>query len=358
MVPYREPSFELGVFTFGDHDPQPAGGHSVSPAERMRQIVEEAVLAEQVGLDVFGVGEHHREDYLVSAPDVVLAAIAARTQRIRLTSAVTVLSSDDPVRVFQRFATLDLLSAGRAEVLAGRGSFTESFPLFGYALEDYDRLFAEKLELLLALRASTCVTWQGSKRAPLEDLGVYPRPVQDPLPVWVGVGGTPHSALRAGMLGLPMALAIIGGMPERFVPFATLHREGVRRAGIDPQTVPMSVNGHAFLAPTAQEAAEVAFAPYAAVMTRIGRERGWPPMTRDQFDAMRAPGGSLAVGDPAQVAQKVLDQHALFGHRRALFQMGWGTLPHAQVLRAIELLGTEVAPLVRREVAARGAAAS
>ena len=358
MASRQVPQFEVGVFTFGDHGPDPHGGRTVSPAERMRQIVEEAVLAEQVGLDVFGVGEHHRDDFLVSAPEVVLSAIAARTQRIRLTSAVTVLSSDDPVRVFQRFATLDLLSDGRAEVLAGRGSFTESFPLFGYALEDYDRLFAEKLELLLALRASTRVTWQGGTRAPLEDQPVYPRPVQDPLPVWVGVGGTPHSALRAGMLGLPMALAIIGGMPERFVPFATLHREGLRRAGIDPQSVPMSVNGHAFVASTEEQAADVAFAPYATVMTRIGRERGWPPMTRGQFDAMRARGGSLSVGDPAQVAQKILDQHTLFGHRRALFQMGLGTLPHAHVLRAIELLGTEVAPLVRREVAARAASAS
>jgi len=350
--------FELGVFTFGDHGPDPRTGATIAPAERMRQIVEEAVLAEQVGLDVFGVGEHHRADFLVSAPEVVLAAVAERTERIRLTSAVTVLSSDDPVRVFQRFATLDLLSNGRAEVLAGRGSFTESFPLFGYALEDYDRLFGEKLELLLALRERTRITWRGTTRAPLDAVEVHPRPLQDPLPVWVGVGGTPQSALRAGALGLPMALAIIGGLPERFVPFADLHREGLRRGGFDPAQVPMSVNGHAFVATTSQAAADVAYPPYAAVMTRIGRERGWPPMTREQFEAMRAPRGSLAVGDPMQVAEKVLAQHALFGHRRALFQMGLGTLPHAEVLRAIELLGTEVAPLVRREVAAREDGAS
>jgi probable LLM family oxidoreductase len=349
--------FELGVFTFGDHGPDPSTGHTIAPVQRMRQIVEEAVLAEQVGLDVFGVGEHHRADFLVSAPEVVLAAIAERTERLRLTSAVTVLSSDDPIRVFQRFATLDLLSNGRAEVLAGRGSFTESFPLFGYALEDYDRLFAEKLELLLAVRERTRVTWRGGTRAPLDDQEVHPRPVQDPLPVWVGVGGTPQSALRAGMLGLPMALAIIGGLPERFVPFAEIHREGLRRGGFDPALVPMSVNGHAFLAPASQAAADVAFAPYAAVMTRIGRERGWPPMTREQFEAMREPRGSLAVGDPEQVSEKILAQHALFGHRRALFQMGLGALPHAEVLRSIELLGTEVAPIVRREVAAREAAA-
>ena len=350
--------FELGVFTFGDHGPDPRTGATIAPAERMRQIVEEAVLAEQVGLDVFGVGEHHRADFLVSAPEVVLAAVAERTERIRLTSAVTVLSSDDPVRVFQRFATLDLLSNGRAEVLAGRGSFTESFPLFGYALEDYDRLFGEKLELLLALRERTRITWRGTTRAPLDAVEVHPRPLQDPLPVWVGVGGTPQSALRAGALGLPMALAIIGGLPERFVPFADLHREGLRRGGFDPAQVPMSVNGHAFVATTSQAAADVAYPPYAAVMTRIGRERGWPPMTREQFEAMRAPRGSLAVGDPMQVAEKVLAQHVLFGHRRALFQMGLGTLPHAEVLRAIELLGTEVAPLVRREVAAREDGAS
>ena len=345
----REP-LEIGVFTFGDYGADPRSGLSVSPAERMRQLVEEAILAEQVGLDVFGVGEHHRADFLDSAPEVVLAAIAERTERIRLTSAVTVLSSDDPVRVFQRFATLDLLSAGRAEVLVGRGSFTESFPLFGYALEDYDRLFEEKLELLLELRAGTRVTWRGSTRPALDGLAVHPRPLQDPLPVWVGVGGTPASAVRAGMLGLPMALAIIGGLPERFVPFATLFREGLRRAGLDPAEVPMSVNGHAFLAPSSQEAAELAFAPYAEVMTRIGKERGWPAMTREQFESMRQPRGSLAVGDPAQVAEKIVAQHALFGNRRALFQMGLGTLPHAAVLRSIELLGTEVAPLVRREL--------
>ena len=340
--------FEIGVFTFGDHGPDPVSGATVRPAERMRQIVEEAVLAEQVGLDVFGVGEHHRADFLVSAPEVVLAAIAERTERIRLTSAVTVLSSDDPVRVFQRFATLDLLSGGRAEVLAGRGSFTESFPLFGYELQDYERLFTEKLELLLAIRERTAVTWRGTTRAPLAGQEVHPRPVQDPLPVWIGVGGTPESAWRAGMLGLPMALAIIGGLPERFVPFARIHREALAAAGHAPQ--PLAVTGHAFVADDAQRAADVAFAPYAAVMSRIGRERGWPPMSREQFEAMRQPRGSLFVGDPDQVAEKLIAQHALFGHQRALFQVGLGTLPHREVLRAIELLGTEVAPRVRRAV--------
>lgn len=342
--------FEIGLFTFGDHGPDPVTGAAPTPAARMRQIVEEAVLAEDVGLDVFGVGEHHRSDFIISAPEVVLAAIAARTERIRLTSAVTVLSSDDPVRVFQRFATLDLLSDGRAEVLAGRGSFTESFPLFGYELQDYDRLFAEKLELLLAIRDRTSVTWSGTTRAPLAGQEVHPRPVQDPLPVWIGVGGTPESAWRAGTLGLPMALAIIGGLPERFVPFADIHREALAIAGHTAQ--PLAVTGHAFVARDSQRAADVAFPPYAAVMSRIGRERGWPPMSRAQFDAMRAPRGSLFVGDPDEVAEKLIAQHALFGHQRALFQMGLGTLPHREVLRAIELLGTEVAPRVRRAVAA------
>jgi probable LLM family oxidoreductase len=352
MMPDMPQRFEIGVFTFGDHGPDPVTGASVSPAERMRQIVEEAVLAEQVGLDVFGLGEHHRADFIVSAPEVALAAIAARTDRIRLTSAVTVLSSDDPIRVFQRFATLDLLSGGRAEILVGRGSFVESFPLFGLDLADYDRLFAEKLDLLLAVRASTAVHWQGTHRAPLTGQEVHPRPLQDPLPVWIGVGGTPESAWRAGSLGLPMALAIIGGLPERFVPFAEIHRRALRSAGHDPAAAPLAVTGHAFVAPTSQEAADVAFPPYAAVMSRIGRERGWPPMTRAQFDAMREPRGSLFVGDPEQVAEKVIAQHGHFGHQRALFQVGLGTLPHAQVLRAIELLGTEVAPRVRAEVGA------
>jgi probable LLM family oxidoreductase len=344
--------FEIGVFTFGDHGPDPVTGRTPTPAARMRQVVEEAVLAEQVGLDVFGVGEHHRADFLISAPEVVLAAIAERTGRIRLTSAVTVLSSDDPVRVFQRFATLDLLSGGRAEVLAGRGSFTESFPLFGYDLQDYERLFAEKLELLLAVRAGTSVTWRGTTRPALAGQEVHPRPVQDPLPVWVGVGGTPESAWRAGTLGLPMALAIIGGLPERFAPFARIHREALAAAGHGPQ--PLAVTGHAFVAESSQRAADVAFPPYAAVMSRIGRERGWPPMSRAQFDAMRAARGSLFVGDPDEVAEKLIAQHALFGHQRALFQMGLGTLPHREVLRAIELLGTEVAPRVRRAVAHAG----
>lgn len=343
--------FEIGVFTFGDHGPDPATGAISAPAARMREIVEEAALTEQVGLDVFGVGEHHRADFLVSAPEVVLAAIAERTSRIRLTSAVTVLSSDDPIRVFQRFATLDLLSGGRAEVLVGRGSFVEAFPLFGFDLADYERLFDEKLDLLLRARGETAVRWSGTTRPPLTGQEVHPRPLQDPLPVWIGVGGTPESAWRAGTLGLPMALAIIGGLPERFVPMTDLYRQALREAGHDPRSVPLAVTGHAFVARTSQAAADVAFPPYAQVMSRIGRERGWPPVSRAQFDAMRAPRGSLFVGDPDEVAEKLVAQHRLFGHQRALFQVGLGPLPHDEVLRAIELLGTEVAPRVRREVA-------
>ncbi len=308
--------------------------------------MEEVELADQVGLDVFGVGEHHRPEYVASAPAVVLAAAAARTERIRLTSAVTVLSSDDPVRVFQDFATLDLLSGGRAEIMAGRGSFIESFPLFGYDLDDYDALFAEKLDLLLALRERERVTWSGTHRPPLTGQGVYPRPVQDPLPVWIAVGGTPASAARAGALGLPMALAIIGGYPERFVPMAELHREAARRAGHAAPA--LSINSHGFLADTSQEAAEVAFPAFKTTMDRIGRERGWPPMTREQFEASRALRGANAVGSPQEVVEKILFQHEHFGHQRFLLQLTVGSIPHAKVLRAIELLGTEVAPAVRR----------
>ena len=295
---------------------------------------------------MFGVGEHHRPDFAVSAPAVVLAAAAERTRTIRLSSAVTVLSSDDPVRVFQEFATLDLLSGGRAEIMAGRGSFIESFPLFGYRLGDYDSLFAEKLELLLELRASTRVTWSGQHRAPLDNLGVYPRPVQDQLPIWVAVGGTPESALRAGTLGLPMALAIIGGMPERFAPFAELHRRAAAEAG-HPRPA-LSINSHGFVAPTSQQAADESFPTFAAAMNRIGRERGWPPMTREQFDASRRLRGSSFVGSPQEVIEKILFQHEIFDHQRTLVQFTVGSLPHASVMRSIELFGTEVAPAVRK----------
>jgi probable LLM family oxidoreductase len=338
---------EIGIYTFAETTPDPATGRTVAGAERMRDLLEEIELADQVGLDVFGVGEHHRPDYAASAPAVVLAAAAARTRRIRLTSAVTVLSSDDPVRVFQEFATLDLISNGRAEIMAGRGSFIESFPLFGYQLDDYDSLFAEKLELLLRLRAGERVSWSGRHRAPLDDRGVYPRPVQDPLPVWVAAGGTPQSVARAGTLGLPLALAIIGGQPERFVPLVQLYRESARRAGHDASALPVGINSHGFLAASSREAADAAFPPYLDVMGRIGRERGWPPPTRQRFDAERSPRGALLVGSPQEVAEKILFEHELFDNSRFLLQLTVGTMPHAAVMRAIELLGTEVAPAVR-----------
>jgi probable LLM family oxidoreductase len=334
---------QLGIYTFGE-----VTTDAVTPAERLRDLLEEIALADEAGLDVFGVGEHHRPDFSVSAPAVVLGAAAARTSRIRLTSAVSVISSDDPVRVFQQFATLDLLSGGRAEIMAGRGSFIESFPLFGYDLDDYDELFEEKLELLLALRDSPRVTWQGRHRAPLHDLAVYPRPLQDPLPVWVAVGGTPASVVRAGVLGLPMALAIIGGEPERFVPFAQLHRRAALEAGHG--RLPLSINSHGFVARTSQEAANEAFPAFKATMDRIGRERGWPPMTRAQFEASLGLHGANLVGSPQQVAEKILFQHELFGHDRFLIQLSVGTLPHRSLMRAIELFATEVAPVVRREL--------
>jgi probable LLM family oxidoreductase len=339
---------EIGVYTFAERTPDAVTGHLVSAEQRLRDLMEEIELADQVGLGVFGVGEHHRQDFVVSSPAVVLAAAAMRTKRIRLTSAVTVLSSDDPVRVFQDFATLDLLSGGRAEIMAGRGSFIESFPLFGYDLNDYDSLFAEKLELLLQLRGREKLEWSGQYRSALSGQGVYPRPLQEPLPVWIAVGGTPQSVVRAATLGLPLALAIIGGSPERFVPFVDLYRETARRVGRDPATLPVSINSHGFIADTAVQAADEAFPPFAEMMGRIGRERGWPPPSRRQFDAEISPHGALLVGDPQQVIDKILWEHELFGHQRFLMQMSVGTMPHARIMRSIELLGTVVAPAVKK----------
>jgi probable LLM family oxidoreductase len=339
---------ELGIYTFAELTPGPSGGPAITARERLRELIEEIELADQVGLDVFGVGEHHRPDFAVSSPAVALAAAAERTERIRLTSAVSVISSDDPVRVFQDFATLDLLSGGRAEIMAGRGSFIESFPLFGFELDDYDELFAEKLELLLAVRERTEVSWQGSFRAPIVGRGVYPRPIQDPLPVWVAVGGSPQSAVRTGRLGLPMALAIIGGEPARFAPFAEMHRAAAAEAG-HPEPA-LSINSHGFVAEDSQAAADIAFPAFATMMDRIGRERGWPPMTRQAFEASRQPRGANFVGSPEQVAEKIVRQHGIFGHQRFMIQFSVGNLPHADVMRSIELFGTEVAPLVRREL--------
>ena len=345
--------FELGIYSFAELTPDPATGTLISPEQRLRNLLETIELADQVGLDVFGLGEHHRPDFVSSAPAVILAAAAVRTKRIRLSSAVTVLSSDDPVRVFQEFATLDLLSGGRAEIMAVRGSFIESFPLFGYDLADYDELFAEKLELLLKLRESERVTWSGRHRAALDDLGIYPRPVQNPLPVWIAVGGTPASVVRAGTLGLPLAIAIIGGVPERFAPLAHLYRDAVQRAGHDPASLPISINSHGFIADDSQQAADDYFPSFAIVMNKIGRERGWAPITRQQFEASRTLRGADFVGSPEEIAEKILFQHSIFGHQRLLLQLGVGTIEHAKVMRAVELLGTQVAPVVRREIAQR-----
>jgi probable LLM family oxidoreductase len=338
---------ELGLATFADL------GAGVSPEQRMRDLLEEARLADELGLDVFAVGEHHRPDYLISSPATALAAIGAQTERIRLASAVTVLSSDDPVRVFQQFAHVDLISGGRAEIWAGRGSFIESFPLFGYDLDDYDELFAEKLELLLAIRDSDRVTWSGHHRAPLREAAIWPRPVQERLPIWVAVGGTPESVVRAATLGLPLVLAIIGGQPERFKPLIDLYRRAWTIAGHEPSAAKVSINTHAFVGRTLEDA-DAAFAPsYLAVMNRIGRERGWPPSGRPEYEALRSPRGALAVGTPEQLAEKILFEHELFGNDRYVGQMSLGAVAHRDVLRSIELFGTEVAPAVRAEIARR-----
>lgn len=347
---------QLGIYTFAETTPDPETGVTIGAQQRLADLMEEIELADQVGLDVFGVGEHHRTDFSVSSPAVVLAAAASRTKNIRLTSAVTVLSSDDPVRVFQDFATLDLLSGGRAEIMAGRGSFIESYPLFGYSLDDYDELFAEKLSMLLALRDGERITWKGKHTQSIDNLGVYPRPVQNPLPVWIAVGGTPQSVIRAGTLGLPLAIAIIGGAPERFVEFAKLYRESARRAGHDPAKLELSINSHGLIADSAQEAADIAFPAYAITMGKIGRERGWAPPTRRQFDAERSPRGAMVLGSPQEVIDKILFEHELFGMTRFLIQFTVGTLPHEVVMKSIELYGTVVAPAVRKALSERGPA--
>jgi probable LLM family oxidoreductase len=339
-------SMELGITSFAETIPGPDGGDPVSHGERLRQIIEEVEVAEAAGLDVYGLGEHHRPDFASSSPATVLAAAAGRTQKIRLFPAVAILSTDDPVRVFQQYATLDLISAGRAELLVGRGSFIESFPLFGHSLEDYDELFAEKLDLLLQIRDHERVTWSGRFRSPIEGQGIYPRP-ERPLPVRVAVGGTPQSIIRAAKRGLPVALAIIGGTPDRFKVLADLHRRTLIESGFDPAEAPLSVHAHGYIAETTEQAAEEFYNSYAVAMSRIGRERGWGPMTRDQYEMMRGPEGSLVLGDAETVAAKILRWKEILGVNRFELHISVGTLPHDQVLRSIELLGTQVAPLVR-----------
>lgn len=344
-------NFEIGISTFLEATRNPVTGETISHPERLQQAIEEIKLADQVGLDVYGVGEHHRPDYACSAPAVVLAAAAPVTKHIRLTSAVTVLSSDDPVRVFQQFATLDGLTNGRAEIMAGRGSFIESFPLFGYRLEDYNELFDEKLDLLLKIRESEKVTWSGKHRPPINNLGIYPRPVQNPLPVWIASGGTPQSVAKAGRLGLPLALAIIGGMPENFRPLVELYKKSAKEAGHNPDKLQIATHSHGFVADTTEQAVELFYPPTAYQMNVIGRERGWAPYTRETFDAARSLRGALYVGDPEYVAEKILLARKNLGITRFFLHINVGTMPHHDVLRAIELLGTKVAPIVKKAIA-------
>ncbi|MFN8285962.1 MAG: LLM class flavin-dependent oxidoreductase [Chitinophagales bacterium] len=341
---------ELGISTFVELTPDPLTGKTISAHQRMMDLMEEVELAEQVGLDVFAIGEHHRPDFIVSSPAVVLAAAAVKTKRMKLSSAVSVLSSDDPVRVFQQYATVDLLSGGRAELMVGRGSFIESSPLFGYDLKDYDELFTEKLELLLKINESEKVSWNGKHRESINNLGVYPRPLQEKLPIWIAVGGTPQSVVRAGKLNLPLAVAIIGGEPYRFAPLIELYRDSAAQAGHDVAKLQIGIHSHGYIADTSQQAGDEFYPSYAHVMSKIGRERGWGQMNRAQYDFMRSKQGSLLVGSANEVAEKILYEYELFKNTRYLLHISVGTMPHDKVMRSIELLGTQVAPLVRKHL--------
>ncbi|HEY1060776.1 MAG TPA: LLM class flavin-dependent oxidoreductase [Daejeonella sp.] len=340
---------ELGLYTFADMLPDNTS-RSKNTHQRINDLLEEIELADQLGLDVFGIGEHHRPDYAVSSPAIILAAAAVRTKTIKLSSAVTVLSSDDPVRVFQDFATIDQLSGGRAEIMVGRGSFIESYPLFGHSLQDYDELFSEKLDLLLQINQHEILSWHGKHRPSFDNRGIYPRPYQDSLPVWIAAGGTPASAVRAAKLGLPLALAIIGGMPEQFVPFINLYRQTAEKSGINPAELQIGINSHVYIADNSQQAADELYPSYATMMNRIGQERGWSPLSRQQFEYSRSPKGALLVGSPQEVIDKILYEHELFGHTRFLAQMSMGDMPHKNILKSIELYGSVVAPAVRKAI--------
>lgn len=339
---------EFGIYTFVENTPDAETGKTLYASERLQNLMEEIELADRLGLDVFAIGEHHREEYVSSAPAMLLSAAAARTKNIKLSSAVTVLGSEDPVRVYQQYATLDLLSKGRAEIMVGRGSFIESFPLFGFDLKDYEELFTEKLDLLLRLREETTITWQGKHRPPIENRGIYPQPYQDKIPIWRAVGGTPKSAYETGALGLPMALAIIGGYPEQFKQMADLHKRGAEDYN-QPKPA-LSINSHGFIAESTQEATDVAFPAFKTVMDKIGKERGWPPMSQQQFDASITLRGANVVGSPKDVIDKILFQHKIFGHDRFLLQMSVGSVPHEKLLRSIELFAKEVVPAVKKEL--------
>ena len=350
---------QLGLYSFAENTAD--GGVVQTPAERLKDLLEEIELADQVGLHFYGLGEHHRPDFVASAPVTILAAAAARTKNIRLSTAVTVLSSDDPIRVYQQFSTLDLLSNGRAEIMAGRGSFIESFPLFGYDLNDYDTLFEEKLEELLAIRQGGKVVWAGSAHTkPIPGLEIYPKPVQNPIPLWIAVGGTPNSVARAAYYGLPLMIAIIGGHPQQFQPFVELYRATASKVGHDATQLPVGISSHGFIAETSQEALDIAFPAHHAAMTRIGRERGWRPGGRAEFEAGAGPEGAYFIGSPQQIIDKILMQHEWFGHDRFGLQLSVGTLPHDKVMKAIELFGTVVKPAVDKAlpVAKAGPAAA
>ncbi|HEY5367995.1 MAG TPA: LLM class flavin-dependent oxidoreductase [Hanamia sp.] len=341
---------ELGIMTFADMAPETLPGRGMNAHQRLKELIEEIKLADQLGLDVFGIGEHHRPDYAVSSPAIILAAGAMVTKNIKLTSAVTVLSSDEPVRVFQDFSEVDLLSDGRAEIMAGRGSFIESFPLFGFDLDDYDELFTEKLELLLKINSAAKISWKGKHRPSFENLGVYPRPYQSAIPVWIAAGGTPASAVRAATLGLPLTLAIIGGRPEQFVPFINLYKESWKKAGHDASQLQFGVNNHVFIGEDSKKISDEFYPYYASMMDRVGRDRGWPPHTRQQFEYSRSPMGALMVGSVQEVVDKILYEHELFGNTRFLAQASIGNVPHNLIMKSIELFGDKVAPVIRKEV--------
>ncbi|WP_462264650.1 Atu2307/SP_0267 family LLM class monooxygenase [Mucilaginibacter sp.] len=338
---------EIGISTFGEVQPEIKAGNAVHAQQRVQQLMEEVKLADEVGLDVYAFGEHHRPDFVISAPEIFMAAAASITKQIKLSSSVTVLSSTDPVRTFQNFATVDLISSGRAEMIAGRGSFIESYPLFGFDLNDYDELFTEKLNLFLQLNKQAVVTWRGNHRAPLTNQGVYPRPFQSGIPVWLGVGGTPASAVRAGQMNLPMMIAILGSAPKHFVPFVELYRESAQKAGHDVGKLQLGISSQFLVAESEQQAVQAFYPSYEALMNRVGKDRGWSPMTRQQFDYLRND-GPLVVGNVQQAIDKILGQHELFGNTRFLAQLVTGHTDHKDMLKAIELLGTQVAPAVRK----------
>ena len=341
---------EFGLMTFADVAPETVPGKGINAHHRIQDLLEEIKLADQLGIDVFGIGEHHRPDYAVSSPTTVLAAAAAVTQNIKLSSAVTVLSSEDPVRVYQQFATVDAISGGRAEIMAGRGSFIESFPLFGFDLNDYNELFDEKLDLLLKINHSEKVTWRGNLRPPINNLGVYPRALNGEIPVWLAAGGTPASAVRAAKLQLPLMLAIIGGMPRQFTPFINLYKKSWLENGHNAEDLQVGINNHMFIGEDGEKAADDFFPYYAQMMDRVGRSRGWQPMTREQFDFMRAPEGSLMVGSVEQVIEKMIYEYELFGFTRFFAQASLGFVPHEMTIKSIELFAKQVVPEVKKRL--------